>query len=580
MSLHITCPRCQASLKATKLPAEPKNVECPECGHAFQVTPAGITAALPRPQVLAAPVHVEPVRVAPVVKSGPSSGVAAGIIGSILLVGAGIIAAIVLTRTPPPQEAAPIEIVAKKPTPSEALESEPEGDQDKRRQEFIRLMIEGGTSLNAQRFEEALSAYTQAVKLAPEDADARQKLSEAQAGLAKQQQAQQNAQKLRDDAATLVKQGQDALKQKKYAAAVDFFKLALQKAAGDSEASSGLIAAQDGLNREQLDQKKLAEYENLIATGKAALKAGRYADAIRDFIAAQRVVPNDTIAAQFQREAEKQLDGINNRAERQKELQRLLDLANAALRAKNYEEAEKTYQRVLDLFPNDTTAQKGLADTQKALKQAQVEFATWMLRGNAALQAGRFAEAALAFREATRIFPDNETASRALRQTELLQDGQQVYFRAMERAANAMALKHYGDAVIAYNEALRALPGDFNALQGLQDAQRLFEADAHKRRDFDKRAFAGLQYLKAQKYSEAAIELRAALRILPHHPQAVLVERQLRYAEAMSDGLQALSARRFQEAVRHFQTALQKFPNDFAARSALANARAQAKTTS
>jgi tetratricopeptide (TPR) repeat protein len=567
-------------LKAAKLPSGPKNVECPECGHPFQVTPAGITAALPRPQVLAGPGSADtPVdHFPPVVKS--SNWLAAGVIGSILVVGAGIIAAIVLTRTPPPEPRDPGEVIAKQPETQPSPETSADPADDKHRQEFIRLMIEGGTSLNAQRFEEAVSAYTQAVKLAPDDADLRQKLTEAQAGLAKQEQARKDEQKVRDDAARLIKQGKESLEQKKYAAAVDFFKLALQKVAGDSDAAAGLVAAQDGLNREQLDQKKFAEYENLIATGKAALKGGRFADAIRDFIAAQRLVPNDTIAAQLQREAEKHLEGINNRAERQKELQRLLDLANNAVRAKNFEEAEKTYQRILELFPNDPSAQQGLADSQKARKQAEVEFATWMLRGNAALQAGRIADAVLAFREATRVLPDNETASRALRQAESLQDGQQVYFRAMERAAAAMSLKQYGDAVIAYNEALRAFPGDLNALQGLQDAQRLFEADAGKRRDFDKRAFAGLQFLKAQKYSEAATELRAALRILPHHPQAVIVERQLRYAEAMSDGLQALAARRFQDAIREFQTALREFPNDFAARNALAKARAQAKTAS
>jgi tetratricopeptide (TPR) repeat protein len=573
MSLSIICPRCQASLKASKLPSEPKNVVCPECKHSFQVTPAGITADLPRPApVIAA--EPEPVALPPVARAA-FNWLGAGIIGAILLVGAGVIAAIVLTRTTSNDtDPMPADLVSQK---EPVVETDRDVEPDKRRQDFIRLMIEGGTSFNAQRLDDALAAYTEAVKLFPDDADVRQKLSETQSALAKQHQARDEEQKTREDALKLVKQGREALEQKKYAAAVDFFKLALQKEAGNSEASSGLLAAQDGLNREQLDHKKLSEYENLIASGKAALKGARFADAIRDFIAAQRVVPNDMVAAQLQREAEKQLDGINNRAERQKELQRLLDLANTALRSKQWEEAEKTFQRALQLAPTDAAAQKGLAEAQKAAKLANAEFATWMLRGNAALQNGRLAEAVLAFREATRILPDNDTASRALRQTELLQEAQQVYFRAMERASNAMALKQYGDAVVAYNEALRAAPGDLAALQGLQDAQRLFEGDARKRKDFDRKAFAGLQLLKAQKYSEAAVELRGALRILPHHPQAALVERQLRYAEAMADGIQALNARRWQDAIRQFQAALSEYPNDFAARNALAKARSGAK---
>jgi tetratricopeptide (TPR) repeat protein len=573
MSLSITCPRCRANLKAAKPPSEPKNVVCPECHHAFQVTPAGITADLPRaaPMLAAEP---DPLAVPSVARS-PFNWLGLGVIAAILLVGAGVIAAIVLSRPGAPEGNPAGPVVAKHEA---SHEPDKDAEQEKRRREFTTLMIEGGVTFNAQRLDDALAAYTEAVKLFPDDADARQKLSETQAGIAKQRQAREEEAKSREDALRLVKEGQEAIGQKKYAAAVDFFKLALQKEAGNSEASAGLLSAQDALNREQLDAKKLAEYETLIASGKAALKGARYADAIRDFIAAQRVVPGDMIAAQFQREAEKQLDGINNRAERQKELQRLLDLANTALRSKQWEEAEKTFQRALQLAPTDASAQKGLEEVQKAAKLAKAEFATWMLRGNAAAQNGRLAEAALAFREAARIFPDNEVANRALRQTELLQDAQTVYFRAMERAGNAMALKHYGDAVVAYNEALRAAPGDIAALQGLQDAQRLFEGDARKRQDFDRRALAGLQLLKAQKYGEAAVELRAALRMLPHHPQAGLVERQLRYAEAMSDGVQALNARRWQEAVRHFQMALREYPNDFAARNALAKARSGAKT--
>jgi tetratricopeptide (TPR) repeat protein len=462
-------------------------------------------------------------------------------------------------------------VTAETPAP---VNSQPDdAEADKRRQEFIRLMIEGGTALNAQLYDEAHSAYTKAAKLFPEDADLRDRLAEARTALAKEEQTRQEALKVRGDATALAAKGQEALEKKQYAVAVDFFKLALQKDSANSTASDGLVSAQSALNREQLDQKKLDEYTDLIASGKAALKARRYADAIRDFIAAQRLVPDDPIAMQFQREAEKQLDGINNLAERQKEHQRLIDLANIALRSKNWEEAEKTFQRALQLMPNDADAQNGLAEAQKSAKTAQAEFATWMLRGNAALQAGRFAEAVLAFREATRIYPENDAASRALRQTELLQDGQQIYFRAMERAANAMALKLYGDAMVAYNEALRVSAGDAAALQGLRDAQRSFEADAHKRKDFEKRAFAGLQHLKAQRYEPALAELRAAVRILPHHPQAATVQRQIRYADAMSDGVQALAAGRNQDAVRHFQLALREYPNDFAARNGLAKAR-------
>jgi len=561
-------------LKANKLPAETKTVACPECRATFQVATTGVTAALPPPKI---PAPVPEAELIPSVATPPRSSpwLAIGVIASILLVGGGIIAAIVFTRQEaPPQTPSPppVAVIKEKDEPAKVDDKDREKG-DKRRQEFIRLMIEGGTSLISQRYDEAASAYAEAAKLFPDDADARQKLGEAQAALAKQRQAGLDEEKKREDAAQLVKKGQAALDEKQYAAAVDLFKLAADKNPSLTEATQGLVAAQAALQRDQLDQKRIAEYEQFILAGKAALKAGRYADAIREFVGAQRAVPNDPIAMQFQREAEKQLDGLMNRAEKQKEFQRLLEQAAAAMRAKSYEDAEKTYQRALRLFPTDATALQGVEDAQKALKLTKTEFTAWMLKGNGAAQAGRFGEAAIAFREATRLYPNDEAATRALRQAELAQEAQNTYFRAMDAASRSMSFKQYADAIVAYNEALRASPGDFAALQGLRDAQQAFEADAGRRKEFERRATAGFQMLKAQRYSDAAVELRAALKVMRHHPQAPVVDRQADYAEAMASATQAMNARRYGDAITHFEAALREFPNDFAARNGLNRAR-------
>ena len=569
MSLYITCPRCHASLKANKLPAETKTVMCPECRATFQVATTGVTAAIPQPKIAAAVPEAEFIPSVAAPRSSP--WLTLGVIASILLVGGGIIAAIVLTRqqtqVPSP---APVAVIKEKEEPAKVDDKDKD---DKRRQEFIRLMIEGGTSLISQRYDEAVSAYADAAKLFPEDVDARQKLVEAQTALGKQRQAKLDDDKKRDDSVQLVKKAQAALDDKQYAAAVDLFKLAVEKNPSLTPATQGLVEAQAALQRDQLDQKRIAEYEQFILAGKAALKAGRYADAIREFVSAQRAVPNDPIAQQFQREAEKQLDGLMNRAEKQKEFQRLLDQATAAMRAKSYEDAEKTYQRALRLFPTDATALQGIEDAQKALKQTKTEYAAWMLKGNAAAQAGRFGESAIAFREATRLFPNDEAATRALRQAELAQEAQNTYFRAMDAGSRAMSFKQYADAIVAYNEALRASPGDFAALQGLRDAQQGFEADTVRRKEFERKATIGFQLLKSQRYADAAVELRGALKVMRHHPQAPVVDRQADYAEAMSNAIQAMNARRYSDAISFYEAALREFPNDFAARNGLNRAR-------
>jgi hypothetical protein len=64
---------------------------------------------------------------------------------------------------------------------------------------------------------------------------------------------------------------------------------------------------------------------------------------------------------------------------------------------------------------------------------------------------------------------------------------------------------------------------------------------------------------------------------MPHHPQADIVRAQARYADAMGKGISDLNARRFSDAIAHFQAALREFPSDFAARNGLNKARAGSK---
>src|SRR5205807_4798948 len=100
MSLYITCPRCHASLKANKLPSHTKTVTCPECGQVFQVSTTGITANAPTPRLASESAEETPF--APVVAAPAGRWLPIAAIASILLVGGGIIAAIIYPRTPAP----------------------------------------------------------------------------------------------------------------------------------------------------------------------------------------------------------------------------------------------------------------------------------------------------------------------------------------------------------------------------------------------------------------------------------------------------------------------------------------------
>ena len=510
---------------------------------------------------------------------------------SILLVGAGIIDfAIVLTRTPPPSEVSPQGPIAKvepsddtdtaaedKPAESKAAKGTDAAD-DTRRQEFIRLMIEGGTSFNAQKLDEAVSALSEAARLFPDDADAKAKLAEAETALTKLNQAKQDASKLREDAARLVKQGQDALEQKKYAAAVEFFKLALQKDSADSTATTGLVAAQEAQNKSQLDEKKLAEYETYIAGGKAAPRAGATPTPSATSSPPSAWCPMTPSPCSSSARRRSNSRACRTGPTSRRSSARLLDLANGSLRLEEIRGGGEDVPAGVAGHAAGRRRKKGLAEAQTALKWRGPSTPPGCCAATQPAGA-RFADAALAFREALRALPDDETADRALRRTEILQENQNVYFRGWNGPRAAMTLKQYADAIVAYNEALRGgrrRRGPAGAAEHAA-AVRRGPAQAQGLRKARRRRST---LLKAAKYSQAGgrAPRRPPGDAAPPAGEPCRAAGALR--DAMSDGLQALGSRRFQEAIQHFQAALMEYPNDFAARNYLTKARSGAKSAS
>src|SRR5262249_43824011 len=144
-----------------------------------------------------------------------------------------------LTRTAPP------DAIAEAPQPiSEApnvqvvsKEQQHQGisrqEADKRQQDYMRWMIDGGTAANAQQWAVAVTAYQEALKAAPGDAAAGRKLEEAKSALDNQVRAALGDKNLQNDLKKLLTQGEEALANNQFPAALEIYKLVLQQSPGD-----------------------------------------------------------------------------------------------------------------------------------------------------------------------------------------------------------------------------------------------------------------------------------------------------------------------------------------------------------
>jgi tetratricopeptide (TPR) repeat protein len=581
----VTCPKCRSRLKIDHLPAAGRKGTCPNCGHGFLMVAAAAPASADEAPAPAA--TSESARLI--------LGIVIGAFAVLVLVGMLAIPAMLWMQlepaavttpavekpvaapavTTPPFASAPSAPetpvanaagspetpVASVPTGPKALSVDEQEEKD-RRERFIALMIQAGLDSREKRHEDALAAYEKALAIYPNDARAKQGWLDVKAASALTQKSRSDDARAKEDAGQLVKQGQEALEKKQYAAALELFKLAVQKAPPDSAANEGVRAAVAALARDESEQKKQADFERHLAAAKLALKAGRHDDALRDLIAAQVIVPDSPAARALQRQVEQELRTQKNEQERRASLAKLVERGNTALLARRYDDAEQLFRQALAFDPGDVATNKALVEASRLARQMRDDFNALMLRGNQARVTGRWFEAAQAYRDALQLVPGNETAQKALREAEAGQDRVQGYQQAMRQGSLAMARESYLEAQAAFQAALQAVPNDPSATQGLLAAQQRLQQLALARQDSDRKAKQANQALQQQRFAEASKLYQEAIKAFPLTPQLAALQQKGDYADAMAKGAAALSAKDFNEASRQFQSALAIVPRD------------------
>jgi tetratricopeptide (TPR) repeat protein len=475
----FACPKCQVSLRAARPLAADRQVRCPQCGTPFVVSAA-----------------VRPPLPAPVTPPFLSRSQGWAILGTIVLVGAGIIAAIVLTR--------------------------------------------GGR--NPEAADPNQRAETPAVRPAPADSSPK-------------------------EAVTAMAQ----------AVAPPALPQVAPPVPAKETAAPAPAAAQAALPADEAQKQKLAAYQAHVTAGQAALADGRYADGLREYQAALRLVPGDAAALEGQRLAERQLAALQDEQQRKADYARLVDQGGAAMKNRRFQEALDRYAAALNLIKDDAVALRGQAEAQQALNNLRAELARQLTLGDAALRTGRFADAVAAYGAAVRLDPANLLAAKGLQDAQVAltnaQAAQTMFLQWMNQGAAALRGQRFAEAVQAYTEALRLVPTDLNALQGLRDARAGLDRVVVNPGDFDREFQRAMADLQQQRFPEAVRHFKRALKLRPDDPQAVRGLRQARFGEAMADGRAAVAARRYTDAVRSFEDALRELPGDPTALTALRQAR-------
>ncbi len=409
--------------------------------------------------------------------------------------------------------------------------------------------------------------------------------------------------------------------------------------------------SQKNLAALQATQSKRDEqaYQAGVAQGQQYMKQNKYAAALTAFQGAQRFKQTDQVSTlidgvvqqqaassaktpgdkaavekRLQAERERRMAAEAQARQNDNNYHMALSAAQTALAAKNYDAAQAKFQEAGKVFKTDAVL-TGLKQIESA-RAAQLAVSQkadtdkkkgdlvrqYVSEGQAALGAKRYADALKSFQQAKKLAPDNLDALAGLNQAELGQQrlaqntkdpGKEKTLPVDPLAANKLKMKEFiatGQAALKlkdYDAAEKALrsagqidPADPAVVKGLNDIQagRLGLADQKQRlADHQTALTTGQKALTAKNYAAAIKSFQQALKLMPDDAAArtglaqaqqaqqdagTAALKAATYQKAMTTGQTALFNKKYADAVKSFKDALQAQPNDQKATQQLAQA--------
>ena len=575
MTQTVTCPNCNSLLHSKRAIPAGTSLRCPGCRTAFTA---------PQPAASQPELSLDVPEAPDVARSSLFGAPFVIAVAVALVLGLSVVTAAVVFALRPAEQHAPLAVRAdeqdRRAEDERRVEQEKKKladavaqlDEQKRKLEHARILAKAEAAMNKGDIAEAEKLYKQALDVLPNDADTVKGLVSVQSALLAKKKTEDADKKRRDEVETLLADGRAALKGKKYANAVRALESARAIDPTDKAVREALDEALTAVENDKAEKGRLTDFQARLDAGKLAMKAERFPDAVKEFQAAVRLMPDDLDAAALLKQAENKLINLADKEKRQQAFDKLVEQARAAQRATRFNEAIQTADAALRLIANDREAERIARTSRTALKKAKVENAERISQADAAAKLGKIDDARGLLQDALKAWAEDTQAEKALRNLDRLvnnaQNNQVAFQRALTQAQAAMQALDYAAAVAAYQSALRWNPNDPDTVRLLAEAQRFLKREAARQVDYDlfmKRARAALDRAA---YADAVTALERALKAAPTPDAVVLVKTELikaRYGKAMADGRLAMQQGRRADAVAAFTEALNQKPGDFAA---------------
>jgi epidermal growth factor receptor substrate 15 len=451
---------------------------------------------------------------------------------------------------------------------------------------FQKLVSEGDNLANAQKNNEALAKYQEAIGIKT-DAAVQKKINDLKTLIDKNNLAAENEAKYKEAIAS----GDGLFSKENYSDAKEKYTQALKFKPTEEYPKKKLAEIETKLKEKQAEGTKKKQYDDFIALADQLFKAEKWSDAKIKYNDAIKVDGTQNYPKDKIKEIDKKLEALEKEKANQAEISKLISEGNTSMASKQWSVAKGKFNDVLKLDANNTIAKSKLLEIQekenelKSQTEKEESFKKLVLEGDNLSKSKNLPEAVSKYEQALVIKKDASVEKKIndlknqIEQNKANEGKQAQYDAAMKEGETLFSAKKWEEAKAKFNLAL-----SFDAKQNLPKERikaidaKIAEENANQSQidaKYNAAMKKGDEAFKTEKYLEAIKLYNEALSIKPNEKEPVSkaaeaerlereksTESDKQYQKILDVGQKAIGEKDYKKAKEMYNRAISLKPND------------------